>query len=706
MKWRRPNSNQNKKRPEQEATRTKMDGFQESFKQAKAPWLSRETFPVFGNIKNLLGELFKNFHDYGNSPYVALGATEHICAQDVSKAKLIRDAKQQMHKTMAASKKELESKKDQDLEVSKEDFSDILSNIAAKAKIEMVKCEARIQNAEVALQNTINERPDSNASSQAKNEWTGRVQEREAAILALRSMAQTQREKYECSEWEPGEIKMAVNKFKKMRQSIASCLEEPESQTDTGTAPVSKSSRSLEDIWVSLVKYLVLQHKSQGASAISFGDALTNEQVELLRSVSQDETNSDLQKSTGETIFSFTTKLQAQEKLYNWIAQSLLPPQEVKVEQTRTDGTLFRVLKKNLPANLAWAAQLVSSDSTRRGSTFQQLVAKIFETADLQEEGVKVVTGDDKKKSSIKNVSFVAMKGRLEKNPNAEVTREERRDKLTTETKTTFRPKKRKQPISEDDDEDDERVVGLVEQEKEPEEEHSLGSLVGLIKGLIQSQANGPARSPFQQATRREWPQDGQRPAQERERGMCYSFQNTGKCSRESCHFKHIDGGNAAARGKREDRAPQFGHNARRGEYQQRESAATQEVCRNFQMGRCSKANECRYSHPEQTHTRQQQAPYQRQADNDRPPRGTCATMWNTSICENSNCREHHGRDDQTAKLCYHIEGRQHCSFLFGNRGCRFSHACQSKNANDVPLGNSLPQKELPSKGGAVSQNE
>ena len=145
------------------------------------------------------------------------------------------------------------------------------------------------------------------------------------------------------------------------------------------------------------MKYLVLQHKSQGASAISFGDALTSEQVELLRSVSQDETNSDLQKSMGETIFSFTTKLQAQEKLYNWIAQSLLPPQEVKVEQTRTDGTLFRVLKKNLPANLAcqWAAQLVSSDSTQRG---RQLVAKIFETADLQEEGVKVVTGDDKKK--------------------------------------------------------------------------------------------------------------------------------------------------------------------------------------------------------------------------------------------------------------------------------------------------------------------
>ena len=65
---------------------------------------------------------------------------------------------------------------------------------------------------------------------------------------------------------------MAVNKFKKMRQSIASCLDEPESQTDTGMAPVSKSGRSLEDIWVSLVKYLVLQHKSHTSKKLSSMD--------------------------------------------------------------------------------------------------------------------------------------------------------------------------------------------------------------------------------------------------------------------------------------------------------------------------------------------------------------------------------------------------------------------------------------------------
>ena len=644
-----------------------MDGFQESFKQAKAPWLSRSTFPVYGNVKNLLGELFKNFHDYGNSPYVALGATEHICAQDVNKAKLIRDAKQQMHKTMATSKKETETKKDQDLGVSKEDFSNILSSIAAKFKIEVEKSAERVQSAARTLQDHIDGRPDGNVGQQVVGEWKVQLEEHEARVLQSREMAQKHKDKYECGEWEDDEIKTAVSKFMKMRQSIASCLEK---ETASEIVPVSKGTRSLEDIWVSLVKYLVLQHKSQGASVISFGDILTNDQEELLRSVSQDETNSDLQKLPEETIFAFTTKMQAQEKLFNWIVQSLLPPLEVSAEQTRTDGTLFRVLKRSLPTNLAWAAQMVSNDAKQRGSTFQQLVAKIFETSDLQSEEGKSATNSGKKKSgpSDKAVSFVSMKGRLEKSPYVEVTREEVRDKRMSETKTTFRPKKRKQPISEDDDEDSDRVVGLVDQERDSEEEHSLGSLVGLIKGLIQNQAGGSTRPLFQQATRHEWPENGRRSAQEREGGVCYSFRHSGICSRDNCQFKHIDGGNVAARGNREDL------DSVRRDHHQRDSATTQsmEVCRNFQMGRCGRS-ECRYSHVEQP--RQQQAPQRRQEDNrkDRPP--PCKAMWETSVCENSDCREDHGRDEPQARLCHHAQERQHCSFLFCNRGCRFSHS-------------------------------
>ena len=75
------------------------DLFSESFKQAKAPWLSREVFPLYGQTHVLLSELFKNYHEYGSSPFAAIGATEHVFSQNPAKAKIIREAKMKMQAT-------------------------------------------------------------------------------------------------------------------------------------------------------------------------------------------------------------------------------------------------------------------------------------------------------------------------------------------------------------------------------------------------------------------------------------------------------------------------------------------------------------------------------------------------------------------------------------------------------------------------------
>ena len=40
------------------------DVFQESFKQAKAPWLNRKPFPAHGQVQKLMSELFRNYHEY------------------------------------------------------------------------------------------------------------------------------------------------------------------------------------------------------------------------------------------------------------------------------------------------------------------------------------------------------------------------------------------------------------------------------------------------------------------------------------------------------------------------------------------------------------------------------------------------------------------------------------------------------------------
>ncbi len=60
------------------------------------------------------------------------------------------------------------------------------------------------------------------------------------------------------------------------------------------------------------------------------------------------------------------------------------------------------MLKKNLSQNLGWAAQIVASEATRekrRGGTFQQLVAKVYEVGEGDSEG-EVSQGNSKLKKS------------------------------------------------------------------------------------------------------------------------------------------------------------------------------------------------------------------------------------------------------------------------------------------------------------------
>ena len=138
-----------------------MDIFPETFKQTKAPWLSRDAFPIFGSTKNLLAELFKNFHDYGNSPYAALGATEHICGHDSGKVKLIKDAKQQLSKTLAASKRgQVDSNKEMDItNISKEEYAQILLDVSTNAWMLLQKLQQSASIASEMLQKFALENP-------------------------------------------------------------------------------------------------------------------------------------------------------------------------------------------------------------------------------------------------------------------------------------------------------------------------------------------------------------------------------------------------------------------------------------------------------------------------------------------------------------------------------------------------------------------
>ena len=676
-----------------------MDMIADSFKQAKAPWLSRTQFPIYGTIKNLLSELFKNFYEYGNSPYAAVRATEHICGHDAGKAKMIREAKQQVTISMI-DRQQTTSKREEEA-LSAADQAEIMTSIAATVKSRLGKAEeARERATENARQHESN-RPSSSssqsnqASNTALNEWN------EAALELANQLDEAQREEasekktLETRRWKDADIKTAVENFKAVRRSIGECMR--------AAAPAGdKNQEEPEKIWNSLVQCLVLQHKSQGASAFSLGDPLTPAQADILRSIAEDETSNDFTPTPGESIFSFAARLQVQEKLSCWVIQSLLPQQDVAAEQARTDGALFRALKRNLPSHLAWAAQMVSSEaatSGRRGGTFQQLVAKIYETAEclnqMEDIAEKGASSDDKsKKSSFKAVSFVATKGRLEKSPNAEITREERRDKSSTETRTTFKPK-RKKPIRDNgSDDEEEPVVSVVDDDEK--EDPKMGALVGLIKGL-QSQVTNLAKA--QRTATRDRPRGDQQQHNntqsnpQRKLMVCYSFQNSGKCNRDNCSFQHIDGGSATAASERRS----FTSPHKQNTHQKEAPSPSRDECYDFRDGRCTRGSSCRFSHAQQSSQQPSPAPHQQQRRDrvgEDPPPKACLNMWKTSTCESSRCRWDHGHWLEGGGMCHGYRDRKHCFYVFSEEGCRYSHS--KSNANDTPLGTRSTQRDLP----------
>jgi hypothetical protein len=113
---------------------------------------------------------------------------------------------------------------------------------------------------------------------------------------------------------------------------------------------------------------MLLQHKSQGAGAFTLIETFSSDQTEILRSVAEDETSTDIINAKHESIHSIAARMQSQQKLSSWIVQALLPPAEVEPEQLRTDGAFFRLLKRHLPDHLSWAAQMVTQEVVTKQS--------------------------------------------------------------------------------------------------------------------------------------------------------------------------------------------------------------------------------------------------------------------------------------------------------------------------------------------------
>jgi hypothetical protein len=370
---------------------------------------------------------------------------------------------------------------------------------------------------------------------------------------------------------------------------------------------------------------------------INFKMTFTPEQMDTLRSIVQDEATGECQNKEAESVLDFTTKLQSLEKISNWIIQVLLPQAEIKEEQLRVDGVLFRILKRNLPTNLSWAADTVqqqaSASTTRKGGTFQHLLSKIYDT--LQHDPEMQKDSKEQKKKSVTFGHVAAIKGKLEKDPSARLTKEERTDTKATQVKSTFRPamkrKAAEEPETEEEEEEEGHAKAVHFLDTQIEDPNSLHSLAGIVRGLAAEVASMAQHATLQQQT-----QQQQRPQQQQQ--DCNDFKR-GACSRDNCRFSH---GNAGGKG---GYWPNNSNHSNRGDNPSEEP---------------------------------------------RPPKA-CNQMWNESTCTNRNCSWEHGNcaAPGRAGVCNGFQERKHCYFIFSQTGCRFTHSGPTTRS---PLGSAIPQ--------------
>ena len=683
-----------------------LDAFSQSFKQAKAPWLTRAPLAMSSSLKNLLNEIYKNFRDYGSSPYAALQATEHICSQDSGKSKLIRGAKDQMVKI--ALKHQQNDKKD-DVQFTSADYLQILAIVSANVKSRATAAAREAINFDQILGRHGAAKP--SQDDPAWRAWEDKQEEYLQERSLWQSQAREAKEILDTQQWREDDVQEATKSFVNIRKSIAAAAFPTASG---GAAPSTNNGDEAIRVWNMLVKHLVLQHKSQGAGEVSFGDSLTPAQVNALRSIAQDEVASDQHVRGQEDIFSFTSKLQEQERFATWIFQALLPESEIAPEQQRLDGVLFRALMKSLPDHLLWTADSIKSEAERSqgpklGNMFMRLVSKIYESGDRNPQGKdgrgesKGTGADNEKGPEARKVRFVgALKsGRLEKDPNAAVTQEHRREKVTSETTTTFKPRKKRKADSDTSADEGEEGVHLVEEDAKTDEYKAIISLIAGLEEKISSmnKRQNTGRSAAQPviASRPPTPQ----------KGLCYQFENQGACKRENCTFLHIARGGAVVDNGRRSPGPAYQHPSPA-------RSQAQEGCRDYQKGACTRGAGCRYSHDQPSgggaaaHSPQSQGGG---GVKDNAPARACREYWLKSACDRGQCSWEHGKvADDNAPVCNAFLNQKHCHFAWTPAGCRFSHPRQppvpGTGANKVPMGKPASQRELASAFGDGSQKE
>jgi uncharacterized membrane-anchored protein YhcB (DUF1043 family) len=189
----------------------------------------------------LLSELFKNYHDYGSSPFTAIGATDHIFAQDPAKGKIIREAKMRVQNIAVKQQRANLKPASETAAISKEDRAEIILGVTGIVTRRIAK------NKRILQETTEEAKQVKETIDEAKQQASGSEDARELEVLgdvqqdcqkkidAIREEIETDTEILETRAFTAADMKAATSTFREVQKSMSACLED--------TAPAEKARR-------------------------------------------------------------------------------------------------------------------------------------------------------------------------------------------------------------------------------------------------------------------------------------------------------------------------------------------------------------------------------------------------------------------------------------------------------------------------------
>ena len=216
------------------------DVFQESFKQAKTPWLNRKPFPAHGQVQKLMSELFRNYHEYGSSPITAIGASDHIFAQDPAKGKIIREAKTRIQNIAVKQQRASSRPAIETTAISKEDRAEIILGVTGIVQRRITKNRQALQETYEEAKTAQNNRraptkDDSESETDMLDEHANYFQEQ---IDAIKEQIEEDQIILDTRAFTAVDMRTATNTFREVQRSMSACLGDRTSRrSKTGRDP-------------------------------------------------------------------------------------------------------------------------------------------------------------------------------------------------------------------------------------------------------------------------------------------------------------------------------------------------------------------------------------------------------------------------------------------------------------------------------------